>query len=249
LDQREQRQPSSRPGFVALVPARGHSKGIYLKNRREVGGVPLLARAIRRADACRHVARVIVSTDCDDLAGIALEEGAEVPFLRPPALAEDDTPMWKVIEHAWKYIQEREILERPPEGIVLLQPTSPFVRPETIDRAIEVFRTSGAPLLKAVRKVREHPNWMLTPKDGFLVPYEKCRSTYRQELSDVFVLCGAIYVYGRAYLGQPDAQAPISWIELSWPEGLDLDEPEDLLVAQCLALFGYGEGVGEVTGR
>lgn len=227
---------SSSPEYVALIPARGGSKGIYLKNLREVGGVPLLALAVRRARACPLLSRVIVSTDDEDLARCALEEGAEVPGMRPAELAGDETPMAAVVDHCW-----REHLGGAAGGVralVLLQPSSPFLRPSTITRAIEQFSRDSISVLKAVRRVREHPSWMLRSDGDALVPFLETPPGRRQDLEDLYIPCGALYIYGADHLENPGAQAPSSHVEIDWPEALDIDETEDLLVAQCLAAFG-----------
>lgn len=253
MDISESPRSSGPQDFVALVPARSGSKGIFKKNLREVGGVSLLARAIRRARQASSIGRVLVSTDDADLAGLAVEEGAEVLGLRPAELARDDTPMSRVVSHIWDLLEGRG--EAPAEGLVLLQPSSPLVRPGSVDRAVEVFRQRGAPVLKAVRKVREHPDWMLAVRDGLLVPYGSGTPKRRQELPGLFVPCGAIYIYGKSALAESAACSPASWIELDWPESLDVDEPEDLVVAQCLAVLEAdapvftGESSPAVRGR
>ena len=215
--------------ILALIPARGGSKGIPGKNLRPLGGIPLVAHAILHARAARRVARVVVSTDSPEIAQEARERGAEVPFLRPPDLARDESPMLDVVLHAWRHFADRG---EAPEAVCLLQPTSPFLRPETIDRAIETFLTSRAALLKAVTPVRQHPAWMLRREGSLLVPLQPGPVLRRQDLPELFIPCGALYLYSKAYLEAPGPAVPAAMIELTWPESLDIDEPLDLSLAQ-----------------
>ncbi|MBI4583501.1 MAG: acylneuraminate cytidylyltransferase family protein [Planctomycetes bacterium] len=228
-------------GWVALIPARGGSKGIPDKNLREVGGLSLVARAVRKAKAARSVARVLVSTDSEAIAQAALEEGAEAPFLRPCELARDDTPTSEVLAHAWHYLRERESFRRPVEGLALLQPTSPFLKSESIDHALDIFCRSGARILKAIRAVKDHPAWMVQKTEGgFLSPYLPGSPRRRQDLERLFIPCGALYLYRREVLNHPEDHPKTAWLELPWPESLDVDDPGDLVVAELLAASGRG---------
>jgi CMP-N-acetylneuraminic acid synthetase len=235
-------QPRKPRGFIGLIPARGHSKAIPDKNLQEVGGVPLLARGVRTAMSVKSIERVIVSTDLEKLAQVAREEGAEVPFLRPPELSRDDSPTWEVVRHVWDHLQNADQQgTEEVEGIVLLQPTSPYLRPESIDRAVQEFCRADALCLKAVRKAADHPNWMLRPQGSLLVPYNQDKVTRRQDLPALYYPCGAIYVYDRRLLARSelDPSEPVSWIELDWPECMDIDNPEDLLLAQAVSTLDY----------
>jgi len=155
---------------IAVVPARGGSKSIPRKNIRPLGGVPLLAYSIEAGLGARLVDRVIVSTDDEEIAEIARAWGADVPFLRPAALATHDTPDLPVFEHAlaWLEANERAV----PEIVVQLRPTSPLRPPDCVDAAIELLR--GDDTVDCVRGVmpatqnpykmwRVHADGMMTP--------------------------------------------------------------------------------------
>src|SRR5574341_1173247 len=114
---------------LALVPARCGSKGIPGKNLERLGGRPRIAHAIANARAARSIGRVVVSTDSPEIAAAARSHGAETPFVRPPELAADETPMLPVVVHAF---HELAAAGPAPRAVALLQPTSPFLRPETI---------------------------------------------------------------------------------------------------------------------
>jgi CMP-N-acetylneuraminic acid synthetase len=124
-------------GILAVVPARGGSKGIPGKNIRSFGGYPLIAWSIAAAQQSHLVTRVIVSTDDDGIAAVAREYGAETPFLRPAALAQDDTTDFPVFEHAIQWLEDQEGYR--PDVVVQLRPTSP-VRPRgLVERAIRLL--------------------------------------------------------------------------------------------------------------
>lgn len=123
--------------ILALIPARGGSKGIPRKNIRPFAGYPLIAWSIAAAKQSGLVTRVIVSTDDEEIASVAREYGAETPFLRPPELALDNTTDLPVFEHVLKWLEEIEGYH--PDVVVQLRPTSP-IRPKTmVDDAIRVL--------------------------------------------------------------------------------------------------------------
>ena len=128
--------------ILALIPARGGSKGIPRKNIRDFAGYPLIAWSIAAAQQSELVTRVIVSTDDERIASVAREYSAETPFLRPAALGQDKTTDFPVVEHAIQWLQERE--GYCPEIVVQLRPTSP-VRPKGM-------------LDRGIRKLLQHPD-------------------------------------------------------------------------------------------
>ena len=123
--------------ILALIPARGNSKSIPRKNIREFAGYPLIAYSIIAALRSKHVTRVIVSTDNEEIAAVSREFGAETPFLRPVELARDDTMDFPVFEHALLWLEENEKYK--PEMIVQLRATSPVIPVRLIDDAIEAL--------------------------------------------------------------------------------------------------------------
>lgn len=135
---------------LALIPARAGSKSVPGKNLRTILGRPLLAYSIDHALQCNHVDRVIVTTDSREIMDVALACGAEVPFLRPAEIAGDHSLDIEYFQHALAWLREREGYN--PDYVVNLRPTHPVRRPETIDRAIEVF--AGAPEADSLRSVR-----------------------------------------------------------------------------------------------
>lgn len=136
---------------VALIPARGGSKGILKKNIANLGGYPLIAYSIQAAKLARNIHRVIVSTDSPEIAAIAKKFGAEVPFMRPSEFAQDKSTDAAVFTHAldWFLVHEGVI----PELCVHLRPTTPLRNPLEIEKAIDLFR--GHPTATSLRSAHE----------------------------------------------------------------------------------------------
>ena len=116
---------------LALIPARGGSKGIPRKNIKDLGDHPLIAYSIAAALGSKLVTRTIVTTDDEEIARKAKEYGAEVPFLRPEEFARDDTRDLPVFQHVLSWLKEHEDYQ--PEVVVQLRPTSPFRSPTLVD--------------------------------------------------------------------------------------------------------------------
>src|SRR5512135_2953268 len=122
---------------LALIPARGGSKGIPRKNIRFFAGYPLIAWSIAAAKQSSCVTRVIVSTDDPEIAAVAREYGAETPFLRPAELAQDNTTDLPVFEHALHWLKENEGYK--PEVVIQLRPTSPVRPKDCVDSAVKIL--------------------------------------------------------------------------------------------------------------
>ena len=127
---------------LAIVPARGGSKSIPLKNIKPLGGRPLIEYALGAIAASGTVERVVVSTDDERIADAARAAGADVPFLRPAELAGDETPGIDVVAHTLRWLDQHE--GRRPEYVLLVQPTEPFIRPEQIRDALALMIARGA---------------------------------------------------------------------------------------------------------
>jgi N-acylneuraminate cytidylyltransferase len=157
--------------ILALIPARGGSKGIPRKNIRSFAGYPLIAWSIAAAKQSSLVTRVIVSTDDEEIAAVAREWGAETPFLRPAELAQDKTTDLPVFEHALKLLEEIEGYH--PEVVVQLRPTSP-IRPKTMmDDAIRILLDhADADCVRGVVPAAQNPfkMWRFHGEDKPLVP-------------------------------------------------------------------------------
>lgn len=185
---------------LALIPARGGSKGIPGKNIREFAGFPLIAYSIAAGLQAELVTRVIVSTDDPQIAGVAQEFGAEVPFLRPAELAQDDTLDLPVFQHALKWLAEHEKYH--PDLVVQLRPTSPIRPQDLVDQAIQI--SMDHPEAHSVRGVvpagqNPHKMWRIEANgkmrnlldvEGIAEPY----NAPRQKLPEVYWQTGHIDV-------------------------------------------------------
>lgn len=159
----------NRPEILALIPARGGSKSIPRKNLLMIAGKPLIAHSIEQALASQHITRTIVSTDDPEIAAVARESGAEVPFMRPSEFAQDLSPDIDVFRHALEYLRNREGYMC--ELVVHLRPTGPVRRVELIDQAIELLLNHPkADSLRSVSQPVQTPYKMWRIVDGYLEP-------------------------------------------------------------------------------
>lgn len=157
--------------ILALIPARGGSKGIPRKNIRDFAGYPLLAWSIAAGLTSELVTRVIVSTDDDEIAAVAREYGAETPFMRPSVFAEDDTTDLPVFEHALEWLRENEGYV--PDVVVQLRPTSPIRPRGVVDEAIKILLAHpDADCVRGVVLAGQNPHKMWRLPDGDNAPMQ-----------------------------------------------------------------------------
>ncbi|WP_348537908.1 acylneuraminate cytidylyltransferase family protein [Nocardioides lacus] len=217
--------------FVAVVPARGGSKGIPRKNLAPLLGRPLIGHTLDAAAASAYLDAVVVSTDDDAIAEVSAGYGAHV-VRRPAELASDTARTIDAVLHAVAS------LEVAPDNVVLLQPTSPLRTARDIDGAIEQFAAHGGESLASVSPVRQHPLFMRTMSpDGALARLLDEDSTRRrQDLPEVLIVNGAIYIAAVTGLTRETSlNDSRQGFVMSPLAGLDVDEPDDLLVVEALA--------------
>jgi CMP-N-acetylneuraminic acid synthetase len=184
---------------LALVPARGGSKGVPDKNVKPLAGHSLLDYTARAARGSGVIDRIVLSTDSLDIANAGRRAGLEVPFMRPATLAADDTPMVPVVVHA---LAELSRQAWSPAMIVLLQPTSPLRRPDHIRAAVNLLRDSGADSVVTVVEVPRHlsPDYVMRIEDGrlkTLLPDGE-RLTRRQDARPAYSRDGTVYAFRRS---------------------------------------------------
>ena len=156
-----------KPEVLAVIPARGGSKGIPRKNIREFAGYPVIAYSIAAGLRAESVTRVILSTDDEEIAAVGRAWGAEVPFLRPAALAQDNTTDLPVFEHVLQWLEENEGYH--PEIVLQLRPTSPVRPPSMVDDAVRILLDH--PEVDSVRGIvpagqNPHKMWKVDPESG-----------------------------------------------------------------------------------
>jgi len=183
--------------ILAVITARGGSKGLPNKNLLLLAGRPLVAWSVLQAKASRYVDRVIFSSEDARLIKAAKAAGADVPFVRPKELAQDSTPGMLPFLHAITAIPEKY------DYVMLLQPTSPLREPEDIDACIRLCMASGAPACVSVKEVSDNPYWTYRlGASGRLRSTMGCRKTIerRQDLPKVYALNGSIYIAEREHV-------------------------------------------------
>jgi len=214
---------------IALIPARGGSKGIPRKNLAPLGGRPLLAWTIDAARDSGAVTRTVVSTDDDEIAAVARDLGADV-VARPAELARDETPMADVIAAALAELG-------PLDALVLLQPTSPLRRAEHVDAAVRLLRESGADSVVSVVEVphRYRPGSLMALDGDRLVRLADDHAATRQEKPAVYARNGpAVLVLRGDWIG-PDLYAGDCRAYVMEPrDSIDVDDPFDLELAELL---------------
>ncbi len=225
--------------ILAIIPARGGSKGLPRKNLLPLGGKPLIAWTIEAARASKTIDRLILTSDDEEIMTTAEGLGCEVPFARPAPLAGDETPMAAVVEHAL------DSLERGYDYLVLLQPTVPGRRGEDIDAAVARCIEAEAPACVTLCEAEENPHWMFRLDDaGRLAPLLDGQEppARRQDLPRHYLLNGAVYVAAcewfrerRSFFGE-GAVGQVMPRERS----LDIDTAEDLELARRQLERGAG---------
>lgn len=181
----------NKKSVLALVPARKGSKGLINKNIKALGGKPLIAWTIDAAKKSEYIDRVVVSTDCEEIANISSSFSADIPFMRPKTFAADDSTTVDVVQHAIDSITEQY------EILILLQPTSPFRTHLHIDEAVKLYEKNNASSLVSVCQADKSPYWHFwRQNDGSISPilYEANQFSRRQTMKPAYFLNGAIYI-------------------------------------------------------
>jgi len=227
---------------LAVVPARGGSKGIPRKNLQLLGGKPLVALAVEAGRSASLVSRVLCSTDDPEIADAARAAGAEVPFLRPPELARDTAEDWPVFMHALDFLEREESWL--PDIVVNLRPTSPLRRPSHVDAAIQLLQDTGADSVKAVCLARQHPHkmWLRQP-DGRIEPFlntpfrlARGPDVPRAELQDVYWQNGVVDVTRREVILEQKTiiGRRVAGLVTEPADSIDIDTPLDLALAELV---------------
>ena len=224
---------------VAIIPARGGSKGIPRKNIKELCEKPLITYIIETALRVEELDRVIVSTEDKEIAEVAKKCGAEVPFMRPEELARDETPTLPVLQHAVKYLEEKENYK--PDIVVLLYATSPLLKHERVSEAIKLLKARGFDSVLSVVEDRGH-YWIKRGEDYERL-YPKVLKN-RQFTEPLLKENGAIYLCKRDLLMEENTMVggKIGFLKIQKEESIDIDEPLDFEIAEFfMRRREYGE--------
>lgn len=219
---------------VAIIPARGSSKQLPRKNLRQLDGRPMIVHTVEAARAARVVDRVVVSTDDERIAAVAGAAGAEVPFLRPAALATDEARTVDAVIHA---VDMLEIGGASVDEVVVLQPTSPFRTGAMIDAAVDLMRRVGADSAVSVAPLGL-PISVVGSRDadGLFRQLAIVGDVRRQAAPPAVRLTGGIYVTTREVLRSGRLLGDrVASVVLDGPASMDIDDEADLRRARRVA--------------
>ncbi len=228
-----------KPYVVGFIFARGGSKGVPRKNVRLLAGKPLIAYAIETANASAWIDRVVVSTDNDEIADVARRYRAEVPFIRPAALAGDDSPEWLAWQHAIRMI-EMEQNERKMDIFVCIPPTSPLRAVDDLDACIRALQDSDADIVITVTPARRSPHFNMVVVDEnssakLVIPPEE-RIYHRQDAPTVYDMTTVAYAARPAFILNSSSafDGNVKAVVVPEERSLDIDTELDFKIAEFL---------------
>jgi len=221
---------------VAFIFARGGSKGLPGKNVRVMGGKPLIAWSIQHALTVKRIERIIVSTDSEEIAAVARDFGAEVPFLRPAELARDDSPEWLAWRHALNYV--RETAGQLPEVMVSVPTTAPLRLALDIDNCLDEYEKGGADTVITVTDAHRSPyfNMVRTNADGTvgLVMPPQFILARRQDAPPVYDMATVCYVANPEFVMTHNAtfEGRVRAVHVPVERAIDIDTLLDFQIAE-----------------
>lgn len=227
---------------LGIIPARAGSKGVKKKNIYPVNGKPLIAYTIDAARKSKRLTDFIVSTESTEIANVAKRYKANVPFLRPKHLAQDQTPTLPVLQHA--LLEYEQLAGRHFDYVMLLQPTTPLRRAKDIDAAMELLRKhpEKQSLISCYEGSAVHPRIMYREDKGKVVPYvrDSKEMVRRQGFEKVYVRNGAIYLTSRRQLLTGNCVIGKDPLIMQMPRwrSINIDGVDDLKMAQLLLRYG-----------
>lgn len=231
--------------ILAVIPARGGSKSIPRKNIKLLLGKPLIAWTIEEAKKSKYISRIIVSTDDVEIAEVAKQYGAEVPFLRPAEISNDLSTDVEFLEHALNFLNTKENYH--PEIVLRLPPTSPLRTVEHIDEGIEVLiNTPEADSVRPISKTPKHPYkmWKISEDNRFIEPFlsksfTKMDEPYnlpRQMLPEAYVHTGAMDIMRTLTILNKHSTSgdKVAYFIMKPECSINIDEPIDFVLAELL---------------
>lgn len=224
--------------IMALICARSGSKGILNKNIKLLNGIPLIVRTINQVKKLKDIDRIIVSTDSKEIADIAINAGAEVPFMRPKKLAKDNTPEWLVWRHALESI--KTIDHYTPEIMISVPVTAPLRNVEDLQNCINEFKKGLADVVITVTDSHRNPyfNMIKIDKKGMsnLVIKPLKKITRRQDTPIVYDMTTVAYVTTPKFVMKKDGifSGKVRHVHIPIERALDIDTPFDFKIAELL---------------
>ena len=223
---------------VAFIFARGGSKGLPGKNIRPLHGKPLIAWSIEHALAVKRIERVIVSTDSEEIATVAREYGAEVPFIRPAELAQDDSPEWLAWRHALHYFFE--MTGDLPEVMVSVPSTAPLRLPQDIENCLNEYEKNEADIVITITKAHRSPyfNMVKINADGTvgLVNPPQSAISRRQDAPVVYDMATVCYVANPSFIMNHSGifEGRVKAVQIPTERAIDIDTLLDFQIAESL---------------
>ena len=228
--------------YIVLICARGGSKGLPGKNIKPLNGIPLIGWSINIAKQIDRISRIIVSTDSEEIAKVALEYGAEVPFMRPKELAQDDSPEWLVWKHAIKHVESYG--NEDIDAIIVLPVTAPLRSVKDVNSCIDLFEESEVDSVITVSEASRSPyfNMIVNNDSGYasLVISPENQITRRQDAPEVFDMTTVAYVVNTNVVKQSNSifEGKVKSIIIPQERSIDIDTLLDFKIAECLVLNG-----------
>ncbi len=228
--------------YIILICARGGSKGLPGKNIKPLNGVPLIGWSINIAKQIKRASRIVVSTDSEEIAKVALKYGAEVPFMRPKNLAQDDSSEWLVWRHAIKHVESHG--DENIDAIVVLPVTAPLRSVKDVDACIDLFEEGGVDSVITVSEANRSPYFNMTVNDdsGYasLVISPENQIIRRQDAPEVFDMTTVAYVVNTnaVKLSNGVFKGKVKSIVIPQERSIDIDTLLDFKIAECLVLNG-----------
>ena len=228
-----------KPYIVGFIFARGGSKGVPKKNIRQLAGKPLIAYAIEAAKQSKYMDRVIVSTEDEKIAGIALDFGAEVPFIRPMELAQDNSPEILAWRHAVQMLRKQD-KSRKLNVFVSIPPTAPLRTVEDVDNCIRSFLDNDVDVVITVKHASRHPSFNMVSIDenGYttlVLPPSK--TIYRrQDASPMYDMATVAYVINPQFIMKAKSifDGKIKSVIIPEERAVDIDTELDFQFAEYL---------------
>jgi len=223
---------------VAIIFARGGSKGLPGKNIRLFGGKPLIAWSIEDALGINRITRVIVSTDSEEIAAVALKYGAEVPFIRPKKLATDDSPEWLAWRHALNFLQEES--EVMPEVMVSVPTTAPLRHKIDIEKCLDKYEEGNIDVVVTVTDAHRNPyfNMVQNNSDGTLRLVKSLNHSInrRQDAPEVLDMATVCYVVNPQFIMSNKSvfEGRVKYVKVPKERAIDIDTLLDFQIAESL---------------
>lgn len=222
--------------ILAIIPARGNSKRLPNKNIIDLAGKPLITWTIDAALKCKSITKVIVSTDSQKIADLAIQAGAEVPYLRKDELSSDTASSYDVVIDVISY---HKMLGECFDAILLLQPTSPLRTANDINNAISLYQSKNASSVISVVECEHSPLWCNTLPDSLDMTNfisEEIKKTRSQDLPTYYQINGAIYLVNVESLLREKSFMPSNTFALIMKKenSIDIDDYFDLKIAEAI---------------